>query len=46
MKTYVGEKHLRMVGKAWEIRAALRSWSKKDLTLQDYLAKRSNLNRR
>lgn len=46
MKTYVGEKELRMVGKAWEIRAALRSWSNKDLTLQAYLAKRSNPNRR
>ncbi|WP_322112061.1 Z-ring formation inhibitor MciZ [Brevibacillus ruminantium] len=41
MKTYVGEKQLRMVGKAWEIRATLRSWSKKDLTLQEYLARRS-----
>lgn len=46
MKTYVGEKQLRMVGKAWEIKAALRSWSKKDLTLQEYLLRRSNAGRR
>jgi hypothetical protein len=46
MKTYVDEKQLRMVGKAWEIRAALRSWSNKELTLQEYLARRSNPNRR
>lgn len=46
MKTYVSEKELRMVGKAWEIRAALRSWHKKDVTLQAYLEKRSNAGRR
>lgn len=46
MKTYVDEKQIRMVGKAWEIRATLRSWSKKDLTLQEYLARRSNSSRR
>ncbi|QDS34585.1 Z-ring formation inhibitor MciZ [Brevibacillus brevis] len=46
MKTYVGEKQLRMVGKAWEIKAALRSWSNKDLTLQEYLTKRANAGRR
>ncbi|WP_429858406.1 Z-ring formation inhibitor MciZ [Brevibacillus reuszeri] len=45
MKTYVDEKQLRMVGKAWEIRAALRSWSKKDLSLQEYLARRTNTGR-
>ncbi|RNB68384.1 Z-ring formation inhibitor MciZ [Brevibacillus nitrificans] len=46
MKTYVSEKQLRLVGKAWEIKAALRSWSKKDLTLQAYLERRSNAGRR
>jgi len=46
MKTYVDEKQLRMVVKAWEIRAALRSWSKKDLSLQEYLARRTNTDRR
>ncbi|PSJ70670.1 Z-ring formation inhibitor MciZ [Brevibacillus brevis] len=46
MKTYVSEKQLRMVGKAWEIKAALRSWSKKDLMLQAYLMKRANAGRR
>ncbi|HBZ83263.1 MAG TPA: Z-ring formation inhibitor MciZ [Brevibacillus sp.] len=46
MKTYVSEKQLRMVGKAWEIKAALRSWSSKDLTLQEYLTKRANAARR
>ncbi|QAV14358.1 Z-ring formation inhibitor MciZ [Brevibacillus agri] len=46
MKTYVSEKQLRMVGKAWEIKAALRSWSNKELTLQEYLTKRTNAARR
>ncbi|TRY28055.1 Z-ring formation inhibitor MciZ [Brevibacillus sp. LEMMJ03] len=46
MKTYVSEKQLRMVGKVWEIRATLRSWSKKELTLQEYLARRSGVSRR
>ena len=36
MKTYVSEKQLRMVGKALEIKSALRSWSNKELTLQEY----------
>ncbi|WP_323958374.1 Z-ring formation inhibitor MciZ [Brevibacillus composti] len=46
MKTYVDEKQLRMVGKVWEIRATLRSWSKKELTLQEYLARRTRSGRR
>lgn len=46
MKTYVSVNQLRMVGKAWEIKAALRSWSSKDLTLQQYLQKRANAGRR
>jgi hypothetical protein len=41
MKSYVTEKEMRLVGKAWEIRHHLRTLSKKaidrDLKLADYL---------
>jgi hypothetical protein len=40
MKTYYGPRHIRMVGKAWEIRATLRNWAGKQQTLQEYLTRR------
>lgn len=45
MKTYVSPKQIRMVGKAWEIRATLRRWSDKQLTLQEYLERRAQAGR-
>lgn len=37
MKTYTSQGHLRLVGKAWEIRATLRHWSDKKITLAAWL---------
>ncbi|WP_338148652.1 Z-ring formation inhibitor MciZ [Brevibacillus humidisoli] len=39
MKTYTDLHHLRLVGKAWEIRATLRRLSNKPITLQEWLAR-------
>lgn len=38
MKTYVTENSLRMVGKAWQIRAMLRQFSESNATLQQFLS--------
>jgi hypothetical protein len=37
MKTYVTDSSLRLVGKAWQIRAALRRFANSQATLQAYL---------
>lgn len=37
MKTYVTDNSLRLVGKAWQIRAALRRFADSRATLQAYL---------
>ncbi|GAB6931849.1 Z-ring formation inhibitor MciZ [Calditerricola satsumensis] len=37
MKTYLSPRHLRLVGRAWEIRAALRSLAASDLTVREFL---------
>ncbi|MGC5324460.1 Z-ring formation inhibitor MciZ [Brevibacillus sp. SYSU BS000544] len=39
MKTYVDTNHLRLVGKAWEIRATLRRLSEHPITLQELLTR-------
>ncbi|MGB8954262.1 MAG: Z-ring formation inhibitor MciZ [Tumebacillaceae bacterium] len=41
MKTYVTENSLRMVGKAWQIRAMLRQFSESNATLQQFLSANS-----
>lgn len=38
VKTYVTENSLRMVGKAWQIRALLRSYANSNATLQQFLS--------
>ncbi|GAA4709627.1 Z-ring formation inhibitor MciZ [Brevibacillus fulvus] len=40
MKTYTSSEQLRLVGKAWEIRAMLRQWAKQPITLQEWLQRR------
>ncbi|WP_083910529.1 Z-ring formation inhibitor MciZ [Effusibacillus pohliae] len=37
MKTYLSDTSLRIVGKAWQIRAALRTFAGSKITLQSYL---------
>ncbi|QKG84253.1 Z-ring formation inhibitor MciZ [Kroppenstedtia pulmonis] len=37
MRTEAGPKQLRMVGKGWQIRAALRSLARHPLTLEEWL---------
>lgn len=37
MKTYTSPQHLRLVGKAWEIRATLRALTQHPITLQEFL---------
>ncbi|MFM1652808.1 Z-ring formation inhibitor MciZ [Brevibacillus sp. B_LB10_24] len=39
MKTYSSLRHLRIVGKAWEIRAKLRGWAGNPMTLQEWLGR-------
>ncbi|MCX7569137.1 Z-ring formation inhibitor MciZ [Tumebacillus sp. DT12] len=38
VKTYVSERSLRMVGKAWQIRAILRAYAGSDTTLHQFLS--------
>lgn len=37
VKTYVAPSCLRMVGKAWQIRALLRTFANSQITLEEYL---------
>lgn len=38
VKTYISENSLRMVGKAWQIRALLRQYQNSHVTLQQFLS--------
>ncbi|WP_425452701.1 Z-ring formation inhibitor MciZ [Ammoniphilus oxalaticus] len=42
MKIYYDRQSIRMVGKAWQIRARLRSWSKRAITIQDLLRQKGH----
>ncbi|WP_139489267.1 Z-ring formation inhibitor MciZ [Brevibacillus dissolubilis] len=46
MKTYVSPSSVRMVGKAWEIRATLRGWAGKDMTLSEWLTRMDQAKKR
>jgi len=37
MKIYMDDRHLRMVGKSWQIRAKLKELSRSSLTVQQFL---------
>lgn len=46
MKTYIGPNQLRLVGKVWEIRAALRNLTQHPITLQEFLGRIEQAGRR
>lgn len=46
MNIHTGPDRLRIVGKGWEVRAALRQWSSRSLTLAEWLERRERALRR